>query len=273
MFYITEIFSGGVWFAVGMAEKAKEFVVGEGEINKEIYLKMEASIIIFSMKLLTTFLAFLLMACTISKNQMDYSKIAKEIIELQNADLELRDKLIQNGQLSEGYNKEMEALHNRHAENLNNIINKIGYPTIEKVGKEASDAAWLVIQHSIGQPEFMKKCAVLLEKAVAENQADAKHLAYLTDRIAVFEGRAHLYGTQFDWDENGEMNPQPFDDLEKVNFRRKTIGLNSLEQQTEIIRKQIIAENQKPPADRKERTKQADEWRKKVGWIKISTNG
>jgi hypothetical protein len=199
---------------------------------------------------------------------MDYKSVAKEIIELQNADLELREKLVQNGQLFAGYNKEMEAMHNRHAEILDNIIEKHGFPTIEKVGREASDAAWLVIQHSISKPEFMKKCAFLLEKAVAENQADAKHLAYLTDRIAVFEGRAQLYGTQFDWDADGGMNPKPFDDLEKVNKRRKSVGLNSLQEQTEIIRKQVLRENQKPPADIKERTKQADEWRKKVGWIK-----
>lgn len=199
---------------------------------------------------------------------MDYSQIAKEIIQLQNADLELRDKLIQNGQLFDGYNKEMEAMHNRHAEILNEIIEKHGFPTIEKFGKEANEAAWLVIQHSISKPEFMKKCAVLLEKAVAENQAEAKQLAYLTDRIAVFEDRPQLYGTQFDWDENGEMSPKLFDNIEKVNERRKSVGLNSLQEQTEIIRKQIIAENQKPPADRQERNKQADEWRKKVGWIK-----
>ena len=58
------------------------------------------------------------------------------------------------------------------------------------------------------------------------------------------------------------------DDLEKVNRRRKSVGLNSLEEQTAIIRKQVAAENQKSPADLKERNKQADEWRKKVGWIK-----
>lgn len=199
---------------------------------------------------------------------MDYSKIAKEIIELQNADLELRDKLIQNGQLFDGYNKEMEALHNENAEILDNIIEKHGFPTIEKVGKEANAAAWLVIQHSISKPEFMKKCAVLLEKAVKENQADAKQLAYLTDRIAVFEDRPQLYGTQFDWNENGEMNPKLFDDLEKVNERRKSVGLNSLQEQIEIIRKQVLRENQKPPADLKARNRQADEWRKKVGWIR-----
>lgn len=220
------------------------------------------------MKLLLIFLTFLLISCTVSNNKMDYKIIAKEIIELQNADLELRNKLIQTGQLSEGYNKEMEALHNKNAEILNNIIDKIGYPTVEKVGKEANEAAWLVIQHSIGKPDFMKKCAVLLEKMVAENQSNPKQLAYLTDRIAVFQEQPQLYGTQFDWDENGKMSPKLFDDLEKVNQRRNSIGLNSLEEQTEIIRKQILAENQKTPANLKERNKQADEWRKKVGWLK-----
>lgn len=198
---------------------------------------------------------------------MSYKNIAEEIIALRNADLGLRDKLVRNGKLFDGYNHEMEALHEKNAEILSNIIDKIGYPTIEKVGKEANEAAWLVIQHSIGKPEFMKKCIVLLEKAVAEKKSDAKQLAYLSDRIAVFEGRAQLYGTQFDWDENGEMNPKMFDDIEKVNERRKSVGLNSLQEQIEIIRKQTLEENQKPPADLKERNKQADEWRKKVGWI------
>lgn len=199
---------------------------------------------------------------------MNYEKIAEEIIELKNADLELRDKLIQSGKLFDGYNQEMEVLHNKNAEILNEIIEKIGYPTIEKVGEEANEAVWLVIQHSIGKPEFMKKCAALLEKAVAEKQADVKQLAYLSDRIAVFEGRAQLYGTQFDWDENDKMSPKLFDDIEKVNQRRKNIGLNSLEEQIEIIRKQILQENQKPSADLKERNKQVEEWRRKVGWIK-----
>ncbi len=199
---------------------------------------------------------------------MDYISIAKEIIELQNADLELRDKLIQNGRLFDGYNSEMEALHNKHAKILNNIIDKIGYPTADKVGKEANEAAWLVIQHSIGQPEFMKKCAVLLEKAVEENQADAQQLARLTDRIAVFEGRLQFYGTNFDWDENGELSPSPFDNLKKVNQRRKSIGLNSLEEQTKIIRQHANAENHTSPADMNLRNKRADEWRVKVGWVK-----
>ncbi len=198
---------------------------------------------------------------------MDYKSIAERIIDLRNADLELRDRLVKEGQLGEGYNQEMEELHNSNAHLLNDIIDTIGYPTIDKVGEEASEAAWLIIQHSIGQPGFMKKCKKLLEKAVSENQADPKNLAYLADRIAVLEGKPQLFGTQFDWDQNGELNPRRYDDVGEVNRRRQALGLNTLDAQTVLMRRQAEKENQSPPEDYEERKKTMDEWRKATGWI------
>jgi hypothetical protein len=199
---------------------------------------------------------------------MDYKSIAENIIDLKNADLALREKLIQSGQLSNGYNEEMKELHNGNAKILSEIIDTIGYPTLDKVGKEANEATWLIIQHSIGQPEFLKKCVKLLEKAVSENKADPKSLAYLTDRIAVFEGKEQLYGTQFDWDEHGDLSPNPFDDINKVNKRRKSIGLNTIEEQTEIIRRQAKNEKQSPPTEFENRKQEIEEWKRNVGWTK-----
>ncbi|QDH78577.1 hypothetical protein FKX85_05840 [Echinicola soli] len=199
---------------------------------------------------------------------MDYKDLSETIIGLKNADLELRDKLVRKGQLGKGYSEEMAALHNRNAKLLDEIMDRIGYPTSDKVGKRASEAAWLVIQHSIGQPGFMKRSAKLLESAVREDKADPINLAYLTDRIAVLEGKLQLYGTQFDWDENGEMSPSPIDDMVKVNGRRKSIGLKPLEEQTRIMRRRMESENQLPPTDLEKRERQYDEWRASVGWIK-----
>ena len=160
----------------------------------------------------------------------------------------------------------MQQLHNHNATELNNIVEIIGYPTIDKVGQEASEAAWLVIQHSIEKPEFMRKCLKLLETAVEENKAESKNLAYLTDRILVFEGKPQLYGTQFDWDEKGDLSPNPFDSLVKVNKRRKSIGLNTLEEQTESIRERAKNERQLPPLDFEKRKLEVEEWERKVGW-------
>lgn len=198
---------------------------------------------------------------------MDFKKIAEEIIELKDADLELREQLIKSGELGNGYHKKMANLHTQNAQKLNNIIDLIGYPTTDKVGEQASEAAWLIIQHSIGQPNFMKKCAKMLEKVVSEKKANPKHLAYLTDRIATYEGKPQRYGTSFDWDENGEMSPKPYDDLIKVNQRRKSLGLNTIQEQTRIMRKQVEIENQQPPENLEKRNEEFYKWRKKVGWI------
>ena len=199
---------------------------------------------------------------------MNYEEFAEKIIRLKNADEALRNKLIESGKLSDGYNEEMKELHDRNAKILSEIINTIGYPTTEKVGKEASEATWLIIQHAIGQPDFMKTCVKLLEGAVNENKASPIHLAYLTDRVALLEGKPQLYGTQFDWDENGELSPNVFDNLKKVNQRRKVIGLNSLEEQTAIIRERAISEKQSPPKAYNERKQEIEQWKKRVGWIK-----
>jgi hypothetical protein len=83
---------------------------------------------------------------------MNYEEIAEKIIGLKNTDLEFREELIQSRRPGEGYNEEMANLPSRNAKTLDEIIDTIGYPTVDKVGKEASEAAWLVIQHSIGQP-------------------------------------------------------------------------------------------------------------------------
>ena len=194
-------------------------------------------------------------------------KLAAKIISLKNADLALRDKLVKTGELGNGYNEEMRAMHNSNAAALQEIIAVIGYPSIAKVGKEASDAAWLVIQHAVEQPEFMKNCLNLLQKAVDQNEADPKSLAYLSDRIAVFEGKPQLYGTQFDWDEHGELSPNLYDDLVKVNERRQAIGLNSLEEQTEFIRANAKQENLLAPKDFEQRKKEVEDWKKRVGWV------
>ena len=198
---------------------------------------------------------------------MNYKVVAGIIIRMRDEDLTLRDQLIESGTLEQGYNKEMEQLHNKNAIMLEEIINKIGYPTIDKVGKEANDAAWLVIQHSIGQPVFMKKCLKLLEAENNDDISSKRKIAYLSDRIAAFENRPQLYGTQFDWNEHGDLRPKQFDDLAKVNQRRNSIGLNTLEEQIKIMQDQAKNENRCAPKDLKKRAQEMDDWKRKVGWI------
>lgn len=179
----------------------------------------------------------------------------------------MRDRLIKEGKLFDSYNKEMEKLHISNAHRLNEIIDQYGFPSLEKVGKEASKAAWLVVQHAISLPSFMKKYRDMIMSTKDLGQHSREQLAYLSDRIAVYEERPQLYGTQFDWDSAGKLSPQVYDDLVEVNKRRKSIGWNSLEEQTQIIRSQAQRDNNHCPTDLESRRHQIKLWKYKVGWL------
>ena len=197
---------------------------------------------------------------------MEHSRLAQKILSLKAIDLSLRELLIKRGELGNGYSPEMERLHINNAEILSKIIDQIGYPTTDKVGKEAAEAAWLIIQHAISSPDFMRKCLKLLELAVSNEKANPMHLAYLSDRIAVFEGRPQRYGTQFDWDEDGLMSPNKIDDLDTVNQRRASLGLNTLQEQTLLMRVRVEEENETPPTNLSRRQEEMKEWKARVGW-------
>lgn len=197
---------------------------------------------------------------------MRYPEIAKEIIDLKNKDLDYRNRLVYNGKLGDGYDPKMEEIHISNSKRLETIIKSIGFPTIESVGEVAADAAWLIIQHSISRPDFMRSCQEWLESEVEEGNASAIHLAYLTDRILILEGKTQLYGTQFDWDKQGMLSPQRLESWDTVNRRRRELGLNSLEEQIQKLRQNASDENHKPPIDSSLRQKQFDDWLHKVGW-------
>ncbi len=198
---------------------------------------------------------------------MQYPELAEQILEMQKRDDAFREKLIQNKTLSDGYHPKMECIHSENAESLQHIIDKIGFPTIEKVGNLAYKASWLIIQHAISKPKFMKNALTLAQKIPQKDFYTQQRIAFLTDRILVYEEKPQRYGTQFDWDENGTLNPAPFDELNAVNERRKKLGMNSLESQTEFIQTRTQKENQSPPKDLKAYKNAQKQWKQKVGWI------
>jgi len=151
-----------------------------------------------------------------------------ELLGMQVEDRRVRDELFQAGTLSNGYNPDMAAVHSRNAARLREIIAQYGWPTRTLVGVEGEDAAWMVLQHAIGDPYLQRSGVPLLEQAVAQSEAPQWQLAYLIDRIAFFEGRPQRYGTQFDYDQQGYMVVYTVEDPEQVDQLRKSVGLEPL---------------------------------------------
>jgi len=118
---------------------------------------------------------------------------------------------------------------------MKEIVAKVGWPTISKVGEVASNKAWLLVQHADHDVEFQKQCLELM-KAVPEGEVTKRQVAYLEDRVAVNEKRPQTYGTQF-WEHGDIYEPRPMIDPDHVDERRVAIGMETLEEYREQLRR------------------------------------
>ncbi|HUG55892.1 MAG TPA: DUF6624 domain-containing protein, partial [Candidatus Limnocylindrales bacterium] len=195
-------------------------------------------------------------------------ELRTELIAMAEEDLRVRSELEAEGSLQEGYAPRMEEVHRRNAERLGQIVTAHGWPGRSLVGDVASRAAWLVLQHAIGDPSLQRRGLEWLRGAAERGDVPEIEVAMLEDRIRVFEGRPQRYGTQLDLDRNGKLAPCPIEDEAGVDERRARLGLPPMaemlpdpsEGEAEGARAPFTAEDW----ERREREREA--WLRKVGW-------
>jgi hypothetical protein len=178
-------------------------------------------------------------------------------------DQRVRAELAATGELFQGYAPRMAEVHNRNAQALWAIVERFGWPGTSLVGAEGAHAAWFILQHAIGQPELQRGCLALLKADVANHDADPAQVAHLEDRICFFERRPQRYGTQFDWDEHGQMRPWTLADPEHVDQYRQAVGLGPLGERIEQVRQEARSA---PPPDYQQRQEEMRAWARSVGW-------
>ncbi|MEE8169278.1 MAG: DUF6624 domain-containing protein, partial [Phycisphaerae bacterium] len=118
---------------------------------------------------------------------------------------------------------------------MKSVIEKHGWPCKSLVGADGAQAAFLLVQHAAADPDFQKTCLKLLTIAVKHKEASAAHMAYLTDRVLVMDGKPQRYGTQFHT-VDGESKPLPIEDEPNVDARRNEVGLPPLEDYAKQMR-------------------------------------
>jgi hypothetical protein len=191
--------------------------------------------------------------------------LAVELIAMAAEDQRVRAELLAEGVLFNGYQPRMAEVHHRNAVRLAALMKDIGWPGRSVVGREAADAAWLVLQHSIGDPAVMRR-GLELTRSAAPGEVDPIQLAMLEDRVRTFSGLPQIYGTQFDWDERREMQPRPIEDAARVDERRAAIGLPPLAEKLAEIRDTLRRDGEMMPVDAAERRREIDAWERLVGW-------
>ena len=114
-----------------------------------------------------------------------------------------------------------------HVAALKEIIRSYGFPTIPETSANAYKAAVLIALHS-EDIDLMKQLENFLESATADS-VEKSDLAYVADKIRIFEGRPQLYGTQFKKKPDGTIEFLPIENPSAIDERRQKIGLESFE--------------------------------------------
>jgi len=182
-------------------------------------------------------------------------------------DLSLQNELNQENNLLEGYHPKLEKLHKENADKLKGIIYDIGWPTVSKVGQEAAYSAWMILQNAISSPELQRESIPLLMELANNNEIYPSEVAVLYDRICYFEFRPQKYGTQFDFDEDGELSPWKIEDMKNVDNYRKLVELPPLEESIKRMRQIAKKTNEKPSKSYHDRIQERKNWAKSVGWL------
>lgn len=182
-----------------------------------------------------------------------------ELVAMVRADFAMRERLAADGNLYEGYHPEMRALHEANADRLEQILDQYGWPGSDLVDGEGNASAWLVAQHAISRPALMRR---VRDMTRGTGLVPPAQWAMLDDRIAVFEGREQVFGTQFDWDAEGVLNPLPLADPTGVDARRAAVGLPPLAETLDRHR----ANAGPVPSDPARRVREAEEFARSVGW-------
>lgn len=186
--------------------------------------------------------------------------LRRELIAMATRDLEVREDLIRRGVIFDGYHPEMEAIHVRNASRLKEILAEYGWPTPALVRDDGAEAAWLVVQHAIGDPPFQRQCLRLLQSAAQSGEAPLWQAAMLEDRIRMFEGKPQIYGTQLETNSEGALRPYLLEDPEHVEERRSKVGL-------EPLSRRLAREKPSPrPADPERFEREYQAWLRRVGW-------
>jgi hypothetical protein len=198
------------------------------------------------------------------ENQMNKELIA-QLENLNQRDIETRNRLLEEGRLYGKYDEEMQNVHRENALALHEIISIHGWPGISVVGLEGSRAAWLIAQHAICTPSIQRKFFEYISKAAASGDVPQKQVALLTDRIRYSEGKPQIYGTVLDWNENGELTCE-LENPEMVDELREQVGLPPFQQSLQEHRAEIEAEGGKPPKNYKAYKQAGYDWARSVGW-------
>lgn len=157
-----------------------------------------------------------------------------ELLELRDADQRARDDFgLRAAANDTAFIQQMIRGDSARTRRLIQIVRKHGWPTRALVGKDGTEAAWLLLQHS---PSDSLRQALLPElwRGVERGDVKASEAAMLTDKVRLAAGQPQLYGSSFEL-VNGRLRPHPIEDPAGLDARRLEVGLPPMAEYARVL--------------------------------------
>jgi hypothetical protein len=204
----------------------------------------------------TVFCAVSLLACTGTPDRTGSSGIGladpavgwddaviEEVLRMAAADQAVRAQLVEMQQAKPGdfgpdfarAVAEQDSVDRANTGRLKEILGERGWPRVDKVGTEATRAAFLIVQHADHDLTLQQEYLSFLKAEYEEGRGSGGHVALLTDRTRLAEGLGQLYGTQLNI-EDGRLVLKPIDDESRVDERRAALGLPPLSEYLQRVK-------------------------------------
>ncbi len=173
-------------------------------------------------------------------------QLRKELTAMSKSDQDVRQALIAAGMSrpSEELIAKMIKIDSANTERMKIILRIHGWPGKSMVGEEGETAAFLLVQHANRDPDFQKQALPLIREAYKVGETSGEHLALLTDRVLVSDGKMQLYGSQAEI-VDGKIIVKPIEDESNLNKRRAELGLQPMDEYIALMKK-VYGLPQKP---------------------------
>ena len=117
---------------------------------------------------------------------------------------------------------------------LKAYVARWGWPAAAQVGRDAVQAAFLIVQHAVHDTAFMRSMLPFIEDAHRRGDLDGGAVAMLRDRIEVKAGHPQIYGTQLSL-KDGRWVFDSIADSAGVDARRSGMGLPPLAEYRRLV--------------------------------------
>lgn len=164
--------------------------------------------------------------------------LREELREMERGDQAIRNGLIKNG--ADHPDKAIEArmalIDSDNTTRMKEIVKRYGWPGPELVGRDGTDAAFLLVQHS---PDLALQQAMLplVRRSYEGGKLSAWNYALLQDRVLMLEGKPQVYGMALEPWTGKEPVLYPIEDEANVDKRRAKIGLPPLREYLEFMKR------------------------------------